>query len=375
MAGTMVEPAPTTGAGRFSITRNARPVPADERAQLLADLGFGRVYTDHMVTLRWSPGRGWHAGALTPYRPLRLDPAAMVLHYGQAIFEGLKAYRQAGGGVALFRPDRNARRFNASAARLAMPELPADLFTEAVRLLVRTDLDWVPSRPGQSLYLRPLMIATEASLGVRPAEEYLFVLLASPVDPFFSRTVTPVRVWVTDRYVRAAPGGTGEAKCGGNYAAALLAQAEASAHGCDQVVWLDARERRLVEELNGMNLFFVRRTGTGTEVLTPRLTGSLLPGITRDSLLTLAADQGFAVREGDVRVDEWRKECADGTITEVFACGTAAVVAPVGEACTADGGWRVGSGTAGPVTLALRERLLAIQHGQAPDPYGWMTSL
>ena len=223
----------------------------------MADPGFGRVHTDHMVAIRWNAEQGWHDARLTAYEPLQLDPSAMVLHYGQAIFEGLKAYRQPDGGVAVFRPEENAQRFNRSAARLAMPELPVELFLEAVDTLVDTDRDWVPTAEGQSLYLRPFMIATEAQVGMRPAHEYLFLLIAFPVTPFFPGEVKPVTVWLSDEYVRAAVGGTGEAKCAGNYAGSLLAQRQAAEKGCDQVVWLDAVERRWVEEMGGMNLFFV----------------------------------------------------------------------------------------------------------------------
>src|SRR5919112_2058234 len=252
-----------------------------ERAALMADPGFGRVHTDHMVAIRWDAEQGWHDARLTAYEPLQLDPSSMVLHYGQAIFEGLKAYRQPDGGVAVFRPEENARRFNRSAARLAMPELPVELFLDAVDVLVDTDRAWVPTAEGQSLYLRPFMIATEAQVGMRPAHEYLFLLIAFPVTPFFPGEVKPVTVWLSDEYVRAAVGGTGEAKCAGNYAGSLLAQSQAAEQGCDQVVWLDAVERRWVEEMGGMNLFFV----FGDRLLTPALTGTLLPGVVRDSLL------------------------------------------------------------------------------------------
>ena len=244
------------------------------------------------------PTQGWHDAQLTAYEPLQLDPSAMVLHYGQAIFEGIKAYRQPDGGVAIFRPEENARRFNRSAARLAMPELPEELFLEAVDALVDIDRAWVPTAEGQSLYLRPFMIATEAQVGMRPAHEYLFLLIAFPVTPFFSGEVKPVTVWLSDEYVRAAVGGTGEAKCAGNYAGSLLAQRQAAEKGCDQVVWLDAVERRWVEEMGGMNLFFVFDDGDGARLLTPALTGTLLPGVVRDSLIALAPELGLHRRGG-----------------------------------------------------------------------------
>jgi branched-chain amino acid aminotransferase len=344
-----------------------------EREALMADPGFGRVHTDHMVAIRWTVEKGWHEAKLTAYEPLSLDPSAMVLHYGQAIFEGLKAYRQPDGGVAIFRPEENAKRFNRSAARLAMPELPVELFMDAVDALVDIDRSWVPTAEGQSLYLRPFMIATEAQVGMRPAHEYLFLLIAFPVTPFFPGEVKPVTVWLSDEYVRAAAGGTGEAKCAGNYAGSLLAQRQAAEKGCDQVVWLDAVERRWVEEMGGMNLFFV--FDGGTRLMTPALTGTLLPGVVRESLLQLAPDLGLTVEEGRLSVDEWRKAAEDGSMTEVFACGTAAVIAPVAQARSSSGDWTIGDGQPGPVTLRLRAALLDLQYGRAADPHGWMRSV
>ena len=341
-----------------------------ERAALMVDPGFGRVHTDHMVAIRWTVDRGWHDARLTAYEPLQLDPSAMVLHYGQAIFEGLKAYRQPDGGVAVFRPEENARRFGRSAARLAMPELPTELFLEAVDALVEADRAWVPTAEGQSLYLRPFMIATEAQVGMRPAHEYLFLLIAFPVTPFFPGEVKPVTVWLSDTYVRAAVGGTGEAKCAGNYAGSLLAQRQAAEKGCDQVVWLDAVERRWVEEMGGMNLFFV--LDGGTRLMTPALTGTLLPGVVRDSLLQLAPELGLTVEEGRLSVDDWRKGAEDGSLSEVFACGTAAVIAPVGHVKSLQGEWTNGDGTPGEVTLRLRAALLDLQYGRTADSRGWM---
>ena len=358
----------------IDVRPSTRALSSAEREALMADPGFGRVHSDHMVAIRWSSEKGWHDAALTAYEPLQLDPAAMVLHYGQAIFEGLKAYRQADGGVAVFRPEENARRFNRSAARLAMPELPEQLFLGAVEALVVQDRDWVPTASGQSLYLRPFMIATEAQLGMRPAFEYLFLLIAFPVTPFFAGEVKPVTVWLSEEYVRAAVGGTGEAKCAGNYAGSLLAQRQAADKGCDQVVWLDAVERRWVEEMGGMNLFFVfaGKDGAPTRLFTPALTGTLLPGVVRDSLLALAPELGLVVEQGRISREQWQQGCADGTLTEVFACGTAAVIAPVGHAKSSQGDWTVGDGSAGPVTLALREALLDLQYGRRADPHGWM---
>ena len=262
----------------FEIRPATNPVSADERAALLVDPGFGRIFTDHMVTIRYAEGKGWYDARLEPYGPISLDPASAALHYGQEIFEGLKVYRHPDGELGLFRPEQNARRFNRSAARLAMPQLPEELFLESIRVLVEHDKNWVPSAPETSLYLRPFMFATDPYLGVRPAQEYLYVLIASPVGAYFPRGVQPVSVWLSTDYTRAAPGGTGEAKCAGNYAASLVAQAQAAAQGCDQVVWLDAIEHKYIEEMGGMNLYFVL---DGNTLVTPELNGSLLPGVRR----------------------------------------------------------------------------------------------
>lgn len=358
----------------FQLVDAPQATPAAELAEKLTNPGFGRVFSDHMVTMRFTREEGWHDGRLTARRALSLDPAAMVFHYAQEIFEGLKAYHQADGSIAMFRPYDNARRFQHSADRLAMPELPEEVFVQAISTLVEADRRFVPDGVGQSLYLRPFMVATEPAIGIRPADEYLFVVIASPVDPIFSAVVKPVTVWLSHEYVRAAPGGTGEAKCGGNYAGSLVAQRDAMERGCDQVVWLDAVERRFIEEMGGMNLFFVFDDGEGAapRVMTPELTGSLLAGVTRESLLTLAEDLGMTASEDRIDVDEWEKGCREGLITESFACGTAAVVTPIGEARHAGGAFTVGSGDMGPVTAQLREALIDIQYGRAPDRHNWM---
>lgn len=359
----------------FPVTHNPSPRSDDERAAILAKPLFGRYFTDHMVRIDYAGG-AWGEGAVLPYGPLTLDPATAALHYGQEIFEGLKAYRQPDGTVAAFRPDANAARFRRSARRLAMPELPDEVFLESLQALVDVDRAWVPTRPDDSLYLRPFMIGTEVGLGVnKPSSEYTYLLIASPAGPYFAGGVKPVKVWLSAEYTRAAPGGTGEAKCAGNYAASFLAQANATAHGCDQVVWLDATEHRWVEEMGGMNLYFVYGSGPSARIVTPALTGTLLPGITRDSLLTLAGELGFGVEEGKISTDEWREGNESGAITEVFACGTAAVITPVGAVDSADGGWVVGDGTPGMVSMQLREQLVALQTGQAPDPHGWLHQL
>ncbi|WP_378739226.1 branched-chain amino acid aminotransferase [Nocardia brasiliensis] len=364
-----------TVAAQFARVPHPAPAPAQRRQEVLAAPGFGRFFTDHMVSIDYTDCE-WTNARVEPYGPLPLDPATMVFHYGQAIFEGLKAYRHNDGSVACFRIDANAARFRRSARRMAMAELPEELFIESVRQLLEVDRDWVPAAGGEeSLYLRPFMFATEAGLGVKPASGYKYLLMASPAGAYFPRGVKPVRVWLSTEYVRAAPGGTGEAKVAGNYAASLLAQAEATEKGCDQVVWLDACERRYVEEMGTNNLFFVFGSGSEARLVTPELSGALLPGITRDSLLTLAADSGFVVEERKVSVEEWRKGAESGEITEVFACGTAAVITPVGWVRSADGEFTIGGGEPGEVTMALRDTLTGIQRGTFADIHGWMRTM
>jgi len=360
----------------FTRTLNPQPTADGRRSEILAGPGFGQYFTDHMVTVSWDCDRGWHDAALGPYRSLRFDPASMVLHYGQAIFEGLKAYRQPDGSIASFRPEANAARFRASARRMAMPELPDELFLASLRELVEVDAAWVPPAGGEeSLYLRPFMVATEVGLGVRPANSYLYTLIASPSGPFFRTGVKPVTVWLSTEYVRAAPGGTGAAKFAGNYAASLAAQAQAAQMGCDQVVWLDAVERRWIEEMGGMNVYFVFGEGDGAHLVTSELTGTILPGVTRDSLLTLARDLGYTAEERRISTDEWEKKVASGEITEAFACGTAAVITPIGRVRYAHGEFAVGGGALGPVSMRLRSALTDIQRGTATDTHGWMKAL
>jgi branched-chain amino acid aminotransferase len=356
----------------IEIRPSAHPASPEERAKRMTNPGFGRMFTDHMVVIPYKEGQGWGQGVLKAYGPIEMDPAASVLHYGQAIFEGFKAYHQPDGGIASFRPEANARRFNASAARLAMPELPEELFVEAARALIAQDRAWVPSAVGESLYMRPLMIATEAALGVRASNEYLFILMASPSGAYFPAGVKPVTVWISDDFVRAAPGGTGFAKCAGNYAASLVAQRQAKGEGCDQVVWLDAIHREYIEEMGGMNIFFVYQEKGETVVVTPELTGTLLPGITRDSLLQLAREQGFKAEQRKISVEEWKAAIAEGRMTEAFACGTAAVITPIGHVKSRRGEWQVNRGETGPVAAKLREVLLNLQHGLVSDTHGWM---
>lgn len=347
------------------------PTPADVRAGAASTPGFGIHFSDHMVSVEWTEERGWHDATLGPRGPIALDPAASVLHYAQEIFEGLKAYRAPDGGITLFRPDANAARMNASARRLAMPELPDDLFVDACRELVLADRDWIPGQEGASLYLRPFMIATEAFLGVRPAKSYKFIVIASPVGNYFKSGAPAVSLWVSD-YTRAAPGGTGAAKCGGNYAASLVPTAEAFAKGHDQVLFLDAAEHKWVEELGGMNLFFAFADGS---VATPPLSGTILPGITRDSLIALARDEGLTVREERYSLPQWREDAVSGKLVECFACGTAAVVTPVGQVTEGDSSFTIGSGGPGQLAAKLKDRLVAIQRGEAPDPHGWVVKI
>lgn len=356
----------------------ASPIPAAadaaRRAQILEEPGFGRYFTDHMVVAEWFDG-SWTEPKLVPYSNLALDPAAMVLHYGQAIFEGLKAYRHDDGSIKSFRPQNNARRFQASAARMAMPALPEDHFLSSLSMLVTADQEWVSHDTDKSLYLRPFMFSTEVGLGVRPANRYLYVLIASPAGAYFKGGVKPVSVWLSEEYVRAAKGGTGAAKFAGNYAASLIAQAEAMDNGCDQVVWLDSIERKYIEEMGGMNLFFVKGEGDNATLFTPALTGTLLPGITRESLLELGQDLGYRVEEGRISVDEWRDGVASGEISETFACGTAAVITPVGRVASRSGGFSISDGNPGAVTMRLRDALTSIQTGHRPDTHNWLTTL
>ena len=355
--------------GAFPFEANPNPVDIAERAARLVDPGFGRVFTDHMVTIRYSDAKGWHDAKVGPRAPLTLDPATAVLHYAQEIFEGLKAYRLADGSMALFRPEQNARRFQRSAKRLAMPELPEEMFLQACRQLVQVDKDWFPPVDGGSIYLRPFMIASEVFLGVKPSAEYLFMVIASSAGNYFKSGAPAISIWVSEQYTRAARGGTGAAKCGGNYAASLVAQSEAIRQGCDQVVFLDAAEHRWVEELGGMNLFFLFDDGS---LLTPPTDGTILEGITRDSVLTLARAQGLNVREERYAMDQWRADAESGRLVEVFACGTAAVVTPVGTVKSTQGDFTIGAGGAGQMTQQIRTKLVDIQRGAAADTHGWV---
>jgi branched-chain amino acid aminotransferase len=351
----------------FSVEKTQHPTTPERLAEILAAPGFGKAFTDHMVTIEWTADGGWHDAQVRPYGPLSMDPASHIFHYGQSIFEGFKAYRQPDDSIATFRPAFNAERFNRSAQRLALPHLAVEDFVAASDLLVKQDADWVPRSDDASLYLRPFMMATEVGLGVKPASHVTFLVIASPAGPYFASGAKQVTIWLSEDYTRAAPGGTGAAKCGGNYAASLVAQQEGIANGCEQVLFLDAVERRWVEELGGMNLWFVQDDGT---MVTPELTGTILEGGTRDALKALAGELGHEVEERRVDIDEWRKGVDTGRITEVFACGTAAVIASVGTLKWHGGDVTLPTET--PVATALRTALVDLQYGRAPDPQGWM---
>ena len=352
-------------AGRWELHPNPDPASAEERARILDRLSFGIDFTDHMAHASYEEGRGWHAKTIKPYGPLTLDPAAAVLHYGQEVFEGLKAYRHDDGSIWMFRPGYNAHRLNASARRLAIPELPVDDFLASIVGLVRADADWVPSAPGSSLYLRPFVVATEAFLGVRAAKKLDYLCIASPSGPYFINGFQPISVWVSPDYHRAGAGGTGAAKCGGNYASSLVPKLEAHDEGFDEVCFLDAATNRNIDELGGMNVFVVYEDGS---VSTPQLTGNILEGGTRGAILRLLRDRGTVVREETIPLADLVSDIETGRAAEVFACGTAAVVTPIGR--IAGDGFDV-TVQGGDVTKAIYDQVTSIQLGHEPDPYGW----
>jgi branched-chain amino acid aminotransferase len=345
--------------------KEAKPKP-DQNA-----LGFGRHFTDHMLVIPYTEGRGWHDATIQPYRNFSLDPAAMVLHYGQAIFEGMKAYRGKDNGIYLFRPATNIERMNTSAARLCMPQLPVDEVLAALKELLRLDQDWIPTAKGATLYIRPTMIATEAALGVRPAKEYLFFVIMSPVGAYYPEGFNPVKIYVTDKYVRAVPGGIGHIKAAGNYAASIMAAVEAQQGGFTQVLWLDAVERRYIEEVGTMNIFFA----IGDEIITPPLGGSILPGVTRDSVIQMARGWGLTVVERRISIDEVLAAQENGTLKEIFGTGTAAVISPVGSLHYQGRDCLINNGKTGELSQKLFDELQAIQYGAKEDPYGWVTRL
>lgn len=356
----------------FRVVENSEPRSADEIVAVLGDPGFGEYFTDHMVLIDFVEGKGWLDPRVVPYGPLPLDPASAVLHYGQEIFEGLKVYRNTDGHLRLFRPEMNARRFAASAARLALPQLPPETFVESIGQLARADARWVPDGPGGSLYVRPFLIGTEAFLGVRSARRALYGVIASPAGPYFAETGQGISIWLSGRYSRAGAGGTGAAKCGGNYAASLLAQREAQARGCAQVLFTDAATSTWVEEAGSMNIFFVLADGT---LVTPSLDGTILAGVTRDSVIQLARERGHQVQERPFSIAEWQHKAATGELTEVFATGTAAVITAIARLVGEDMLIETPAGGRGSVTAALRDELTGIHYGCTFDRRGWMFDL
>lgn len=336
-----------------------------------AELGFGKYFTDHMFLMDYEKGQGWINPRIVPYGPLSLDPSAMVLHYGQEIFEGLKAYRWTDGTIALFRPDKNIERWNRSARRLCMAETDPAMFMEGMKTLILLDRDWIPSSPGTSLYIRPTMIATEAALGVKPSSRYLFFIIIGPVGPYYPEGFSPTRIYVTKSYVRAAKGGVGETKTGGNYAASLYAATKAQELGYTQVLWLDAAEHKYVEEVGTSNIFF----RIADELITPPLAGTILPGVTRDSVLFLAREWGIPVNERLITIDEVLQAAETGRLQEMFATGTAAVISPVGGIGYQDRVIPVADGKTGPLARRLYDEITGIQYGQKPDPYGWVVKI
>ncbi len=366
---------------RFDIHLAPTRISAEARNEKLQGLSFGKVFSEHMVVVPFREGEGWLKGELKPFGPLTVSPAANVLHYGQAIFEGFKAYRQLDGSIKSFRPSCNGHRFNESAARLAMPEVPVDLFLEAADLLLKADHEWVPNTldaekmADQSFYFRPFMIGLGDFLGVKAAEEYLFLMIGGPAGSYFQGGVKPVTIWVEEEFVRAAPGGTGRAKCAGNYAASLLPGKVARQRGCDQVLYLDAVHRKYLEELGGMNVFLVLKEGARTVIATPEKSGTILEGVTRDSLITVARELGYDVEERRLSIDEVETAHRTGNLREAFACGTAAVVSPIGTLLSRRGTWIINDHKVGEISMRLRAALLDIQYGIVPDHRGWLHSI
>jgi len=358
---------------QFDVSKNANPLEASERERIIANPTFGTHFTDHQVVITWEKDKGWHSAQVIPYGPIMMDPSSAVLHYGQEIFEGIKAYRHEDGSIWTFRPDMNAARLQRSAKRMALPELPAEIFLESLRELISVDGDWVPQPEGEkTLYIRPFEIAAENFLGVRAAHRVEYRVIASPVGPYFTGGIKPVTIWISLDSARAGKFGTGEAKTGGNYAASLLAQQEATANGCSQVLFLDADTSTYIEELGGMNLFFVYGNGS---VVTPPLDGTILHGITRDSVIQLLKDSGHDVKEQKTSLAELREAVASGEITEVFACGTAAVITPVGLLKSREEEIVIGGNEPGQTTVSIRKELTGIQYGKVADRHNWMVKL
>ncbi|MBW1979771.1 MAG: branched-chain amino acid aminotransferase [Deltaproteobacteria bacterium] len=355
----------------MEIKVSKRPAAALKVRPADSELGFGRYTTDHMFLMNYSEGRGWYDARIEPYSDLRLDPTAMVFHYNQEVFEGLKAYHLPDGGIALFRPHKNIERLNASARRMVMPAVDAELFLRALKELILVDRAWIPRAKGTSLYIRPTMIATEAALGVRPAREYLFFIVLSPVGAYYREGFRPTRIYVSDTYIRAAQGGVGETKTSGNYGPTLYVWRQASQKGYTQVLWLDAKERRYVEEVGTSNIFFV----INDELVTPPLSGTILPGVTRDSVLQLARRWGIQVAERPISIQEVVEGCKSGSLREMFATGTAAVISPVGLICYQREDFQVADGQTGELSKKLYNEITGIQYGRRQDLFGWRLRL
>ena len=344
-------------------TQHPKQKPTDQTR-----LGFGNYYTDHMFLMNYDEGKGWHDPRIVPYGPIELDPAAMCLHYGQEVFEGLKAYRTEDGRILLFRPDRNMARLNSSNERLCIPAIDEAFAVEAIKKLVSVDQDWIPTAEGTSLYIRPFIFATEAQVGVHPAQELLFAIILSPVGAYYPEGLNPVKIYVEDKYVRAVRGGMGYTKTGGNYAASLKAQDEAEKVGYTQVLWLDGVERKYIEEVGTMNVFFV----IDDEIVTPELQGSILPGVTRMSCIELLKKQGYKVSERRLSIEEVAEAADAGKLKEAFGSGTAAVISPIGELSWGDRDYKVNDNKIGALSQKLYDELTGIQWGTKPDPFGWV---
>lgn len=358
-----------TLAGKFNILPNDNPASDAKRKELTDKPAFGQVFSDNMTHMSWTKGEGWSDRRVEPYGPLKMDPGASVLHYAQECFEGLKAYHHDDGSVWLFRPDANAARFQNSAKRLYLPELSVDDFLGSVAALVKRDVDWVPTRREYTLYMRPFMFASEPFLGVRAPEEVDYCVIASPSGPYFPGGVKAVSIWVEDKWFRTGPGGTGFAKCGGNYAASMLGEYKGIENGCEQVCFVDAATKTYLEELGGMNIFTVHKDG---HMETPSLTGNILPGVTRNSIIRLAQDEGRDVVETMIKLTDLLSDIKSGEVTEVFACGTAAIITPIGRFKSDTFDVSVADGGSGELTVALRNKLLGIQLGEVEDPHDWM---
>ena len=350
----------------IKITKTTAPKAKPEGA-----LGFGKIFTDHMFIMNYTEGKGWHDARIEPFGNLTMSPASMVFHYGQEMFEGLKAYRGENGETYLFRPDMNAKRTNATNDRLCIPNLPEEDFVQAVKAIVKVDEDWVPTDPGTSLYVRPFIIATDPFLGVSPSKTYLFIIILSPSGAYYASGLQPVGIWIEDDYVRAVRGGMGFAKTGGNYAASLAAQVKAHDAGYSQVLWLDGVERKYIEEVGAMNIFFK----IDGKIVTPKLNGSILPGITRNSVLHLCRAWGLEVEERLVSVDELLEAQNAGKLEEVFGTGTAAVISPVGKLRYKDDVMQIGDGSIGPISQKLYDTITGIQTGKLDDPFGWRVTI